>query len=332
MVLTSIHLSAQETNSSPQKCDNYPKQKIEASRVNIMLNPQQEQQIITNFRNICQNDSNQSKKVMYRTSVSKMTQNKDTIYLLFKDDIDSYIDKTSKRSCDEYIIKYNLTEEQAESISELIKLKAKETGLSFFIYPEDNKKRISSNMANNSKYNKDIMVTLTLIGAKTYLAKYYSPILKYKKALKLSDDQLTKFIDTGYDHIAKEMSDPEFKILTETHKLIKEVFTPEQYDKYLTYTNIKKAQKAAENRWTEAVELGIDIEMDSVMVKKQLTAYYLEDYKIKERYKLISEKDGEKTEELEALKQKQPKALKKINITKKRAKATRTKDRNTMVW
>ena len=331
-IFVSIQSIAQEGAKQDKNCTAYPQKKIEQVKKNILLDPEKEREIISVFEELCQKEEGQTNKSLYRIAVRRAISDMDSLYLIYKNELDPYVEKEYKRTIEEISDVYNLTEKQIQSISALVRGMTYMTGMSFYQYPEDERKRARINRKSKSEYNKRIEIALTKAGIKTSLAIYCHPILSLGKRLSLTEEQLDKILTLGYEFSWEERSNPNFQKLIEGHKALKNILDADQYELLLSYANIQKARQKAGKTWKDAVRLGISVELDSATVYPQLVSYYLEDSKIRERYRIVEDGEEEKNDKLAALKQREPKVLKKINVAKKREQASKRKDNETMIW
>ena len=285
------------------------------------LNSGEIESISNTFLRLGEAFPDEGNRMLFRMAVTQHITDPERIYTILEDEINTDAHRRATPNLARELQRYNLSQEQAPLISQIIFDRAKQLTLYGYMYKHDEQTLNEKTNLIESDYQRTLQTVLTRQGIRTNLSKYCLA-LDWKDLLSLTEDQVEQVLSAGWDLFERNRIEKIVSIRDVQHRAATGILNNEQYDLYLTNLVMDKAIEETQAVWNEAARLGLTAQFDHAVVYPELLAYYLERAKIFERFKIYPDRQHQRDELLYDLSiNHKPVALKQIDTKKDSTRA-----------
>ena len=149
----------------------------------------------------------------------------------------------------------------------------------------------------------------------------------------MDQNQLKKLATIAWNFYKDTISNRDDKKIKQLdHIKTKEILNKDQYEKYLSLLVTGKAHQRTQKVWKEMKQLQVASNLDSIATVHQMLPYFIEKYKIEERYSIIPGGVKNKESQTALLRSNRPWVLKNMDSELKRLKKDTSSNINALTW
>lgn len=288
--------------------------------------------LLSTYTKLCIKRTDLDEALCLKISVSQTIKDTSIIHALYKQTFDSWTSDKYVRAIQFYKDQFKLCNEQTATLSGLLYGRSKELVMAYYQCPEDETRRYVLESQISDSYNGLVMIALTKLGFKTYLARYCSA-MDYWKELELSASQIDEIVKNAVEiNLQSERMSNYTDLKYEEYRRLHLILTEKQYDTYLTCKVAPQAKLQTAALWDELKLYSGAADLDSTTTYGAIYPYLVQRFKIEERYKILPGGETEAAKQKTALYKMCPEQLLRLYALRKREVQKNADQTKFMTW